>query len=387
MVYTFDAVEAGGVRALAAFGGMVYVSDSTRPFVERFGRFDGPTVITGNASSIQSRQVVLEGTINPEGVSASYYFEYGLDRTFGHRVPAVARDAGNGSVVVAASEPAEGLEANKAYVFRLVGVNASGTIAGAPVPFTTLSAPPELGPSFASAITPRSARLHGTVNPNNSFTSWYVEYGTTTAYGTSSPVQFNLAAAGTDQPMIFDVDRLAPGTVYHFRFVATQVFGSDGPQFGADQTLITAPAAGGGATGVTAGRATLTGTINPYGVATTYHFNYGPTTEYGSSTPEAAGGSGDGDQPVSQEISGLLPDTTYHVQVVATSADGVIRTGADGLFRTAPAPTAVVVGPTEISTTTATLAGDVNTFGMTGSYHFNVWSLDSPYTTSPPSVR
>ena len=130
---------------------------------------------------------------------------------------------------------------------------------------------------------------------------------------------------------------------------------------------------------MTAGRASLTGTINPHGVATSYHFNYGPTSSYGRSTPEVDGGSGDGDQVVSQRVSGLLPDTTYHVQVVATSADGVVRAGADGLFRTAPAPTAQAIGPTGVSTDAATLGGEVNTYGLTGTYHFDVWSLDSSY--------
>jgi hypothetical protein len=80
----------------------------------------------------------------------------------------------------------------------------------------------------------------------------------------------------------------------------------------------------------------------------------------------------------------LLPDTTYHVQVVATDADGVVRSGGDGLFRTAAAPSAVVIGPSGVSTDSAVLAGDVNTFGLTGSFHFDVWSLDSAFATSTP---
>jgi hypothetical protein len=171
-----------------------------------------------------------------------------------------------------------------------------------------------------------------------------------------------------------------PGTKYHFRLGIDNGIG--GPQFGADQTFTTAPAAGGGATNVTTKRATLTGTINPHGVATSYHFNYGATANYGVSTPEIDAGSGDGDRSATQDVSALLPDTTYHVQVVATSADGTVRSGADGLFRTAPAPTAVVVGPTGVSTDAATIAGQADTFGRTGSYHFDVWSLDSSYEHS-----
>jgi hypothetical protein len=332
-------------------------------------------------------------------VESTYHFEYGLDLTYGSRTEGDI-PAGSGSDPVAASSALQGLKPNKTYHFRIVGSNASGSIVGSDNTFTTLTAPPDVdgtspagsSPAFASAIGPRSARLHGTVNPNsNVFVQYYLEYGTTTAYGNTavdldsdSHDQCFLNCSGDDIPVIGSVSGLEPGTTYHFRAVAVD-FGNGGPlQFGADQTFVTAPAAGGGATDVTTRRATLTGTIDPHGVATSYHFNYGPTTSYGARTPEVEAGSADGDRLVSQEVAGLLPDTTYHVQVVATSVGGVVRTGADGLFRTAAAPTAAVIAPTGISTDAATLMGEVDTFGLAGSYHFDVWSLDSGYSTSTP---
>jgi hypothetical protein len=223
--------------------------------------------------------------------------------------------------------------------------------------------------------------LHGTVNPNsNGFVQFYLEYGTTTAYGHNSGGSCP-GCGGDDVAVVGLASGLEPSTTYHFRVVAFEGF--VGPlQIGADQTFTTAPAAGGGATGVTTKRATLTGTIDPHGEDTTYHFNYGPTSSYGSSTPEVEAGDGDGDQQVAEEITGLSPDTTYHVQVVAKSDNGVTRYGADGLFRTAPAPTAVAISPIGVSTGSATLAGDVDTHGLPGSYRFDVSSLDSSYQSS-----
>jgi hypothetical protein len=389
VIYTFDAsnaVDAVNVRGMAVGdAGTVYTSDATQPFVQRFARFDGPAVVTGDPPATpESRSAALEGTINPEGVASSYRFEYGTDVTYGQRSPVV--DAGSGSVAVPAAATVGGLQPNKTYHYRLVGSNGSGSIAGADRTFTTAPGPGDVGSSaFASEITPRSVRLHGTVNPNNSAfsTNYSIEYGTTTAYGRSSGGFLCgdfVPCSGAELPVATLVSGLDPGTTYHFRVVVDN--GTGGPQFGADQTVITAPAAGGGATNVTAGRATLTGTVNPHGVATSYHFNYGATASYGASTPAINAGSGAGDRLVTHEVSGLLPDTTYHVQVVATSADGTVRAGADGLFRTAPAPTAVVIGPTGVSTDAATLAGEVNTYGRTGSYHFDVWSLDSSYAHS-----
>jgi hypothetical protein len=133
---------------------------------------------------------------------------------------------------------------------------------------------------------------------------------------------------------------------------------------------------------VTSTQAALTGTINPHGVQTSYHFNYGQTSAYGGSTADADAGSGVADQRVSLPVSGLLPDTTYHVQVVAVSEDGVTRYGADGLFRTAPAPGAVAIAPVGVSSASATLAGELDTFGLPGSYHFDVGSLDGVYRVS-----
>jgi hypothetical protein len=388
-IYTFDASNVAGVRAMAASGvGTVYTSDATDPVVERFTRFEGPTVVTGDApeASLEARAAVLEGTIDPEGVDSSYHFEYGLDQKYGSRTEESDPPEG-GSDPVAASAALTGLEPNQTYHYRLVGSNGAGSIVGVDRSFKTLAAPADIGPAFASAITPRSVRLHGTFNPNRSliFTTYRFDYGTTEAYGNSTgPIGvcqfFGDPCPGVDQAVISSLSGLEPGTTYHFRFVVNN--GTGGDQFGPDQTFSTAPAAGGGATGVTSTRAELTGTIDPHGQDTTYRFNYGPTSSYGASTPEVDAGDGDGEQKVSLPVSGLSPDTTYHVQVVATSDDGVTRYGADGLFRTDPAPSSVAISPTGVSTDSAMLVGDLDTYGLAGTYRFDVRSLDSSYSFS-----
>jgi hypothetical protein len=393
LVYVFDASNVASVGAIAVgAGGTVYVADSTNPVVERFTRFDGPTVVTGSTSPPEARAVTLEGTIDPEGVASSYHFEYGTGVAYGSRTDETS--AGSGTGAVAASAALAGLRPNTAYHYRIVGSNAAGSIAGDDASFVTGSAPADIGPAFASGITPRSARIHGSVNPNSvnlsnssGFTATYsFEYGTSTAYGQTA-VGGNggtlcllfVGCPGSALPVDASLSALEPGTTYHFRVVADN--GTGGVQLGADQTFITAPAAAGTAGDVTTKRATLMGTINPHGTATTYHFNYGPSASYGETTPEADGGAADGDRLVTQQISGLLPSTVYHVQVVATTGD-VTRFGGDGLFRTPPAPTATAIGPTGVSTSAATLAGDVNTYGSAGTYRFDVSSLDSSYVSS-----
>ena len=51
--------------------------------------------------------------------------------------------------------------------------------------------------------------------------------------------------------------------------------------------------------------ATLNGTVNPNGNATTYYFEYGPTKTYGTKTAVGNAGSGNAKQPVSAPVGGL----------------------------------------------------------------------------------
>lgn len=89
----------------------------------------------------------------------------------------------------------------------------------------------------------------------------------------------------------------------------------------------------GDATSVTTNTATLNGTVNPYGVSTTYYFEYGTTTSYGSNTVSADAGSGTIDVSVNANITGLSDSTTYHFRIVATNNIGTTY-GNDATFTT-----------------------------------------------------
>jgi peptidoglycan/xylan/chitin deacetylase (PgdA/CDA1 family) len=78
--------------------------------------------------------------------------------------------------------------------------------------------------------------------------------------------------------------------------------------------------------------ATLSGSVNPNGVATSWHYEYGTTTDYGSVTPSKTADAG-GRSLVSATLTGLTRRTTYHYCLVATSDAGSTR-GADGVFTT-----------------------------------------------------
>ena len=86
-------------------------------------------------------------------------------------------------------------------------------------------------------------------------------------------------------------------------------------------TTLGAPTASSGlATAITATGATIPGTVNGLGFATTYHVDYGTTSAFGSSTPETAAGTDS--TTVAVPLTGLAPATTYYYRIVATNAYG-----------------------------------------------------------------
>lgn len=102
-------------------------------------------------------------------------------------------------------------------------------------------------------------------------------------------------------------------------------------------TLAEAPdAVTGAASSVKDVKATLNGEVNPHAVQTDYYFEYGPTTSYGTKVPVTEDGeAGEENElvPVSQNITGLSPNTTYHFRLVAINEKGEDK-GEDATFKT-----------------------------------------------------
>ncbi len=375
----FGAPQIGGFGGVAVNGtsGAVYVADNANTTVQHYTTFEGPTVTTTTATSVTRTSATLNGTIDPGGVSSTYHFEYGQDTNYGSQT--AESDPLTGTVA-AATGSASGLLPNTTYHFRIVGHNGSGSITGNDQTLTTAPAPPALDglPAFASAITTTGVTLNATLNPNSSDTSFHFEYGTDTSYGHSTTATDAGAGSG-DQPVTADLTGLAAGTTYHYRLVADN--GIDGVQHGADGTFSTAPGTPVSASEVSVFGATLHGVINPHGAAATYHFEYGTSTAYGSSTAETDGGSGSSDEAVGRPTGRLTPGTTYHVRLVAT-INGQTTTSDDATFTTGAMPVAVATAPTGVTTTQAVLAGTVNTYGKDGTYRFFVDALDGSYATT-----
>jgi predicted lipoprotein with Yx(FWY)xxD motif len=89
-----------------------------------------------------------------------------------------------------------------------------------------------------------------------------------------------------------------------------------------------------------AGGYTLKGTIYTYSLDTHYHFEYGTTTTYGTNVPIPDADAGTNPVvPVSQMVTGLAPNTTYHFRIVAENSKGP-GTSTDATFVTSTDPSA-----------------------------------------------
>lgn len=97
------------------------------------------------------------------------------------------------------------------------------------------TSPPSASTGAASDVSFGSATLNGTLNPHGSETSYYFQYGPTTAYSLHTNIPG--AGAGTQSTHVaITVSGLAPLTRYHYRLVAVN---GGGPAFGTDRTFMT----------------------------------------------------------------------------------------------------------------------------------------------------
>jgi hypothetical protein len=123
------------------------------------------------------------------------------------------------------------------------------------------------------------------------------------------------------------VTGLMPGTTYHYRLVCQnrggQAAGRDRKFKTKKQHVKTGPARNRHSTS-----GTLTGTVNPNGLATTCWFKYGRTKAFGSVTRNQSVGSGTHTRAVHATVHGLQPKTRYYDRLVCTSAAGRVRGGA-----------------------------------------------------------
>jgi NHL repeat/WD40-like Beta Propeller Repeat len=193
----------------------------------------------------------------------------------------------------------------------------------------------------ASEILPTTARLQARIDPEEAASAdgearFHFEYGESETYGTSTAVESSLSGAFEDRSIATKIEGLSPDTTYHFRVVVENA--AKEVTFGPDQTFATLPPVSidsEAVADVTASSARLIAELNPHGLASEYHFEYGLSSSYEHSAPvpDAHAGGGSEDATFSVTIQSLQPNTAYHYRVVAHNALGVAL-GPDRTFTT-----------------------------------------------------
>lgn len=309
------------------------------------GAWDGaavtpPVVSAVTADTITGTTATLHGVVNPGGTATDFQFLYGTTSSYGLVSPILPTFADDDTNDQPVSTAITGLTAGTTYHFQLQAINPGGSVASSDFTFTTPggSALPTVTVTGSSAITQTAATLAGTVIPNGLSTSFFIEYGLTTAYGTTA-ASGSLSAGFVTFPESANVTGLAANTLYHWQIRAVN---ANGTTTSGDQTFTTTnvnvPTVTTGTAGtITNGSAVLSGTVNPNSSATTYHYEVGLTTAYSlGHFPSSDASVGSGSSPVTplaQTVSGLAPNTLYNFRIVATNAGGAIP-GSNGTFTT-----------------------------------------------------
>ena len=301
-----------------------------------------PIAITSPATGTDHHtNATLNGHIDPSGDTVTdCYFDWGTDTSYGNTADCVEGDDFEAAADVSAF--VNGLTPGQTVHFRLhLNTTGHGEVVGADASFTPPSGQsPTLTLQGPSALTGTTATLGALVDPEGlAITVCQFEYASEAQFQTDQfasastvPCDPDPGSGSGSVAVQAELSGLDPGIQYHFRITAensagssttpAQTFTAKGPRI--LETHVS---------GVSDTAATLNATVNPAGVLTTYHFEYGPTSAYGSSTENVSIG-GISDRKAKAEIGGLAPATTYHFRIVAGNEDAT-SFGADTTFTTA----------------------------------------------------
>lgn len=223
--------------AVSDFNHDIYVSNGVG--ISVFGPLGlVPTVETGAASNVESHRATVSGTVDPEGLPVTECkVEYGVTAAYGQTQSCTEspEQIGSGAGNVEVHANLAGLTPGTYYQYRMVVSNVNGRGEGANQAVGTPEAPAVTDESF-SELYETEVNVRARIDPEFRSTAYHVEYGTSEAYGLSTPESQSVGADNNTHAVIVHLAGLEPGTTYHFRFVATNSIGATD---GADVKLTT----------------------------------------------------------------------------------------------------------------------------------------------------
>jgi hypothetical protein len=210
----------------------------------------GPNIVTPDMTiaapaNIEPESATLKGAVNPDGAGpAKCEFEWGTSSSLGNVVPCSA-EVPNGTSPVAVQASLSGLERDTTYYYRLRASNANGT--SQPSGEEQLSTfGIVLREEFAASVASTSVNIKAAIDPGGTPSSYYLQYGTSSAYGQDVPAPPGeaIGSGSADVPVNLNLLGLTPETIYHYRIVVVSEVrpGELETIDGADHTFLTQPA-------------------------------------------------------------------------------------------------------------------------------------------------
>ncbi len=184
-----------------------------------------PTVTTTNASQITDAAAKLNGTVNTNRFTTTYWFEFGKTRDLGNTTD--FNSVTGGTITMPVSASLAYLQPGTTYYFRLNAQNQFGTITGTILSFKTSGSAvspvaPVVQTGNTNAVKATSTTVRANVNPGGAETTYWFEYSVDSLLG-SAVVSTDHKSAGsgtTNVSVQANVTGLTNSTVYYYRIVA-----------------------------------------------------------------------------------------------------------------------------------------------------------------------
>jgi hypothetical protein len=349
-----------------------------------------PSVVSESTAGVTPYEATLEAQIDLNDQETTYSFEYATNEalTGATRIPGEAPFEAEEAERTASVATGAVLAPGTTYYYRAIAENtASEKAQGAVEHFTTSTLEkPVVEEESVSGLTATSVKVEAQVNPSYQETACVVRYwadNDAENTGPTVPCTPTGAELGEGDELVAvsaQLEHLSPGVSYDYRVIATNATGETPGAQASFTTLDTPAVTTAAAAGMTRTTATLSGTADPVGTATSYYFAYvdqagyeaaaseGAANPYadGRATAQVAVGSSYEPQAAGPLIvEELVPGTTYDYAVIAVNSVGT-TIGPDQTFTTAPpTPPAVSTGGAEeVSQISASITGAVDTQGL-----------------------
>jgi phosphodiesterase/alkaline phosphatase D-like protein len=327
------------------------------------------SLVTEPPSPLTSYAATLNSSWNGNGEDTHYFFEWGFATTPYEHLTAI-EDGGSATGPQTHGTPLTGLIANAEYHYRVVASDNLGTSYGQELKFRTAKLP-SITYGLPSDYSTTEVTVHGEIDPNEvGATTYHVEYGLDTSYGSSTPESGSIGSDGAFHAVSQQLTELVPGATYHYRIVAT---GPGGTFNGPDQTVTTVPSlptvAASSVSEQTIESAKITADVAPGNGSTVVFFEYGTTEEYGAhSIPGEPLPADTSAHSVSTTLTGLIPNRTYHYRVVAINFGGSSQS-EDRTFQTAGPAQIGGSSASNVTKTGATINAQIDPNLASTTYH------------------